>query len=80
MEILFIGGTGEISLSCVRRCAELGHAVAVFNRGSSGLALPGGVRRIVGDVSDDAAYGALAKESFDAVCPMPSARPFSLPD
>jgi len=68
MRVLYIGGTGEISFDCVKRSVEAGQEVAVFNRGRSDLPLPAGVRRIVGDLTDDAAYAALAEENFDAVC------------
>ena len=68
MKVLYIGGTGEISTACVRRSVEAGHEVAVFNRGRSRVELPGGVRQIVGDLGDDAAYAALGAEHFDVVC------------
>jgi nucleoside-diphosphate-sugar epimerase len=68
MKVLYIGGTGEISYECVRQSADLGHEVSVFNRGRRDEPLPKGVRQITGDVADDAAYGRLAAEGFDAVC------------
>jgi nucleoside-diphosphate-sugar epimerase len=68
MKVLYIGGTGEISYECVRRDAELGREVAVFNRGLRGEPLPAGVRRITGDLSDDVAYARLGQESWDVVC------------
>ena len=68
MKVLFIGGTGEISTACVWRSVEAGHDVAVFNRGRRAEELPGQVRRIVGDMADDAAYRDLGKEHFDVVC------------
>ncbi len=68
MKILYIGGTGEISYECVKRDAALGREVAVFNRGRRGEPLPDGVRRITGDMSDDAVYAALGEESWDVVC------------
>lgn len=67
-KILFIGGTGTISLPCVELAVAKGHDVSVFNRGTSGEALPAGVTSIVGDLHDDAAYGALADQNFDSVC------------
>ena len=33
MNILFVGGTGQISLPCVELALRDGHKVAVFNRG-----------------------------------------------
>lgn len=68
MKVLYIGGTGEISLSCVRRSVAMGHDVVVFNRGRRESVLPGGVRQIVGDIADGADYGRLGDEHFDAVC------------
>jgi len=68
MKVLYIGGTGEISTACVWRSVEVGQEVTAFNRGRTGTELPGGVRRIVGDLADEAAYAALGKERFDVVC------------
>jgi len=70
MKVLYIGGTGEISYECVRRGVEMGHETSVFNRGRNrhAAALPPEVRQIRGDLSDDAAYRALADERFDVVC------------
>ena len=68
MKVLYIGGTGEISYECVRRSAEIGQQVTVFNRGRGEEPLPPGVRRIVGDLADEAAYARLGEEGFDVVC------------
>jgi nucleoside-diphosphate-sugar epimerase len=68
MKVLYVGGTGEISTACVGRSVEAGHDVHVFNRGRSDEALPAEVRRIVGDIADDAAYEALGKAHYDVVC------------
>jgi len=68
MKVLYIGGTGEISTSCVRRSVEERHEVAVFNRGRTDADLPEAVRRIVGDLKDEAAYAELGGERFDVVC------------
>ena len=68
MKVLYIGGTGEISLSCVYRSVELGHQVTVFNRGEKDDALPGAVERVAGDIRDDRVYQQLAARDFDAVC------------
>ena len=43
MRILYIGGTGEISLSCVQESVAAGHDVSVFNRGVRNVGLPDGV-------------------------------------
>ena len=68
MKVLYIGGTGEISQACVCRSVEVGHDVAAFHRGRRRDELPSGVRRITGDIGDEAAYRALGAERFDVVC------------
>lgn len=68
LNVLFIGGTGQISLPCVQLAVEAGHKVTVFNRGRSEEKLPHGVRTIIGDMKDRASYGALGDERFDVVC------------
>lgn len=70
MKILYIGGTGNISAACVRRCVELGHDVYLLNRGQRPLDDFGihGVRTIVADMNDENAVQAkLADEHFDVV-------------
>lgn len=68
MRVLYIGGSGEISFSCIHESVRLGHEVAVFNRGHHNDGLPAECRFITGDVEDDAAYARLAAERFDVVC------------
>ena len=68
LSVLFVGGTGQISLPCVARAVAAGHRVAVFNRGRDNADLPAGVTVINGDMRDPASYGALARHSFDVVC------------
>jgi nucleoside-diphosphate-sugar epimerase len=68
VKVLYIGGTGEISHACVWESVRQGHEVAVFNRGRRQDELPDEVRRIVGDLGDDAAYAALGNQGFDVVC------------
>ena len=67
-KVLFVGGTGEISLPCVIETLKLGHDVTVFNRGHRHAALPGQVHVIRGDLRDHASYRKLATENFDVVC------------
>src|SRR5580704_1985543 len=50
MRVLIIGGTGIIGPYVDRRLAAMGHEVAVFHRGTSGMALP--VEHIIGDWRD----------------------------
>ena len=68
MKVLYIGGTGEISAACVWRSVEQRQDVTVFNRGRAQADLPSSVRRITGDLADEAAYAALGEEHFDVVC------------
>jgi nucleoside-diphosphate-sugar epimerase len=66
--ILYIGGTGTISASCVRRSLERGDDVTVLNRGSGRKALPEGVRELVADVRDaDSVRAAVGGHEFDVV-------------
>jgi nucleoside-diphosphate-sugar epimerase len=68
LKVLFIGGTGNISLSCVREAVSAGHRVTVFNRSVTGADLPPDVTSIVGDMKDPAAYAELGRGGFDVVC------------
>jgi nucleoside-diphosphate-sugar epimerase len=67
-KVLFVGGSGQISLPCVELAVAAGHQVSVFNRGRVGAPLPAGVTSIVGDMKDAAAYAELGKGGFDVVC------------
>ncbi|ADK80019.1 SDR family oxidoreductase [Sediminispirochaeta smaragdinae] len=67
MNILFIGGTGNLSLDCSLRAISQGHRLYHLNRGHSPLSIPG-VQTIVGDMNDEAAIASkLAGMHFDAV-------------
>ena len=57
-KILFVGGTGQISLPCVIEAKQAGHDVTVLNRGSLGDTLPAGVKQLTADFTDDDAYAA----------------------
>jgi nucleoside-diphosphate-sugar epimerase len=68
MRILFLGGTGNISIAATRLLAERGVDLTVLNRGQSDVLLPDGVRRIRGDIRDRASVAdALRGEEFDVV-------------
>lgn len=67
MNVLYIGGTGEISFSCVHAAAALGQEVTVFNRGRSDETLPTGVRTLTGDLKDHDTYARLADAARDGV-------------
>ena len=56
LKVLFIGGTGNISLPCVAQAVAAGHRVSVFNRGATGAELPPSVTSILSDRSDAATY------------------------
>ena len=66
MKILFIGGTGTISLAISRRLAESGHELFLFNRGNKNTLLPDAVHLFCGDIHDEAdAARLLEGHSFD---------------
>ncbi len=68
MRVLFIGGTGNISIAATRLCAVRGVELTLLNRGQKDVALPDGVRSIRADIRDRAAAAeALRDEAFDAV-------------
>jgi nucleoside-diphosphate-sugar epimerase len=70
LRVLYLGGTGTISASCVRLSAASGMEVTVVNRGrnSAERALPDTVTALTADISDTAALvAALGDRSFDAV-------------
>ncbi|WP_345800367.1 SDR family oxidoreductase [Microbacterium sp. AZCO] len=66
--VLFLGGTGTISSSCVTDAVRAGFDVTVLNRGTGRRDLPDGVREIVGDVRDAASLKeAVGDAEFDVV-------------
>ncbi len=68
--VLFVGGTGAISGSCVAEAVAQGMAVSVLNRGRSSRLrpLPASVEVLTGDVTDPASVrAALGDRHFDAV-------------
>jgi len=68
MRVLFIGGTGNISIAATRLLAEQGAELTLLNRGQREIALPDGVRQIHADIRDRAsAAEALRSEEFDVV-------------
>jgi nucleoside-diphosphate-sugar epimerase len=68
MNILFIGGTGNISSACAARALTQGHSLVFLNRGSRPESVPDGVETIRADIRDRAAAGkALGSRRFDAV-------------
>src|SRR5512138_1361933 len=66
LRVLYLGGTGTISASCVRVSVASGMAVSVLNRGLKET--PAGTESLIADVTDQAALErALADRTFDAV-------------
>ncbi len=69
-QVLYVGGTGTISWSCVQASARHGDVVTVLNRGTAGKArsVPEGVLALQADVHDVAAAAdALGDRQYDAV-------------
>ncbi|MBZ5497954.1 MAG: SDR family oxidoreductase [Acidobacteriia bacterium] len=68
MRVLFIGGTGNISIASTRLLAESGADLCLFNRGQRGCVFPEGVRQIRGDIRNpSSAEAALKGFEFDVV-------------
>jgi nucleoside-diphosphate-sugar epimerase len=66
LSVLYVGGTGQISMPCVEASVAAGHKVTVLNRGKTSVALPAGVETLIGDMHG-AAYETLADRRFDVV-------------
>ena len=68
MKVLFIGGTGTISMAITKLLAERGDEVYLLNRGNRNNSLPENVKIIKCDISDeDGAAKLLDGMSFDCV-------------
>ena len=69
MKVLFIGGTGTISMAITKKLAETDWEVYLFNRGSRNELLSENIHIIKGDINNEAEAAALLKDySFDVVC------------
>ena len=66
LDVLMLGGTGEIYLACAQRALQQGHRVTTFNRGNSQPAA--GSRVIRGDIHDTDHLRNTAARGFDVVC------------
>ena len=76
MNVLFLGGTGNISTACVELAVEQGHEVTVLNRGRSPSRLRGRVQALAGDRRDGGLLRRVAEETrFDAVVDFLGYRP-----
>jgi nucleoside-diphosphate-sugar epimerase len=67
MRVLFLGGTGNLSLACTHEAATRGLDLTVATRGRRGPELPSGVREIKGDARDPAFLARLSERGFDVV-------------
>ena len=68
MKILFIGGTGTISMAITRLLAQQGHELWLLNRGNRNSDLPENVRTIIADISNEEETAKkLEGMSFDCV-------------
>jgi nucleoside-diphosphate-sugar epimerase len=68
MKVLFIGGTGNISLAVTQLAAARGIELTLLRRGQRTAEVPEGVRTIVADISDETAVNTeLGDRHFDAV-------------
>jgi nucleoside-diphosphate-sugar epimerase len=70
LSVLYLGGTGTISASCVRLSVETGMRVTVVNRGRNAQdrSLPDEVETLTADIADEAALAAaISDRTFDAV-------------
>ena len=69
MKILFIGGTGTISMAITSLLAKRGDEVYLLNRGNRNSDLPENVKIIKCDISDEAAADLQwEKRMIDTVC------------
>lgn len=68
MKILFVGGTGTISMAITRLLASQGHELYLLNRGNRTDELPENVKTIVADINNEEECAAkLEGMSFDCV-------------
>lgn len=68
MKVLFIGGTGRISMEISRQLLETGHELYLINRGNRNSALPEGVHAIIADIGqEEEVKRLLGDETFDVV-------------
>ena len=68
MKILFIGGTGTISMAITRLLAKQGHELYLLNRGNRNSDLPEGIKYITTDINDEAKTASLLEGmEFDCV-------------
>ncbi len=76
MRLLILGGTRFVGRHLVEAALRAGHAVTLFNRGSSAPGLFPGVETLIGDRAGD--HAALRAGSWDAVVDVSAYRPESV--
>ena len=62
MKILFIGGTGTISMAVSKLLLSQGHTLYLLNRGNRNLSLSGDLVELKADVNDESRVKELIKE------------------
>lgn len=68
MKVLFIGGTGTISMAISRLLLSQGHTLYLLNRGRRNTGLSGDLIELKADINDEAAVAALISDlKFDVV-------------
>ena len=68
MRVLYIGGTGEISMSCVSVCPLWPSCHRLESRKYEAKGLPAGALHVTGDLSEPEPYASLENQYFDVVC------------
>ena len=68
MKVLFIGGTGTISMAISRLLLSQGHTLYLLNRGNRNTGLSGNLIELKADINDEAAVSDLIRDlDFDVV-------------
>lgn len=68
MKILFIGGTGTISMAITKKLAAEGHELYLLNRGNRNAGLPDNIKYITTDINDEEKTASLLEGlEFDCV-------------
>ncbi|MCI9664309.1 MAG: NAD-dependent epimerase/dehydratase family protein, partial [Lachnospiraceae bacterium] len=68
MKVLFIGGTGTISMAISRLLLSQGHTLYLLNRGNRNTGLSGNLSELKADINDEAAVSDLIRDlDFDVV-------------
>jgi nucleoside-diphosphate-sugar epimerase len=72
VKILIVGGTGLISTGITRQLVARGDEVTIYTRGRRDIEIPAGVKRMVGDRDDSAAFESHMGQAglFDVVIDM----------